>query len=473
MKSKSKLVNVTRQKDSLTHNGAITNSTSLNSVVDLFFLAGASRNMSEEDIRNIVQKAYVEDALLTVKCIFWAGNVRGGAGERRFLRIALKFLEDNYKDTLLVNLHLVPFFSRWDNLFHLESEEVLPLVYDALTQCEDRLCAKWMPRKKQYNNFADKFKKKYNLSPKEYRHLIVDLSKTVEQQMCNKDFKSIKYSEVPSVAMNKYRTAFYRNDESRFTQFIDAVNNGEEKINAGVLFPYQLYQAFNKGDNPDAIEAQWNALPNYLEGNPERILPICDVSGSMTGLPMDVSVSLGLYLSEKNESVFKDAFITFSGTPKMQYLQGSVVERMNQLRHAEWGMNTNIQATFDLVLARGLQEGLTQEDMPTMLLIISDMEFDSATRGGHWGEPSISKTNFGVIKEKYEASGYKMPKLVFWNVNGRIGNCPVSYDESGTALISGCSPSIMKAFLEGKNITPESVVLEVLNSEEYNEIKLA
>lgn len=463
MKSKSKLINSTRQKDARTFNNALTNSTSLNSVIDLFFLAGASRTMAEVDIIQIIQKAYVEDPLLTVKCIFWAGNIRGGAGERRFFRVALKFLEDNYKETLLLNLELIPHFNRWDSLFNLESKEVLSLVYEAITSKKDSLCAKWMPRKKQYNNFADKFRKKFELNHKQYRNLIVELSKTVEQQMCSKEFTKIKYSSVPSVAMNKYRTAFFRNDEARFQKFIDDVTEGKEEIKAGVLFPYQLYNALNNGDNAKAVEAQWNALPNYMEGNSERILPICDVSGSMCGLPMSVSVSLGIYLSERNESIFKDAFVTFSARPKMQYLKGTLSERMRQLETADWDMNTDLNAVFNLVLNRAVEDGLSQDDMPTMLLIISDMEFDECA----------NLTAYDNIKVRYEESGYIMPKVVFWNVNGRVGNVPVTYDQEGVALISGCSPSIMKSFLEGKNITPENVMLETLNNETYKDIKVA
>lgn len=462
MKSNSKLVNSTRQKDARTYNDGLTNSTSLNSVIDLFFLAGASRTMSEEDIVKMIQGAYVEDPLLTVKCIFWAGNIRGGAGERRFFRVALKFLEDNYKETLLLNLELIPHFNRWDSLFNLESEEVLSLVYDALKLKKDGLCAKWMPRKKQYNNFADKFRKRFELRHKQYRNLIVELSKTVEQQMCKKEFGKIKYSTVPSVAMNKYRTAFFRNDEMRFQKFIDDVTEGKEDIKAGVLFPYQLYDALKKGDNAKAVEAQWDALPNYMEENPERILPICDVSGSMWGFPMSVSVSLGIYLSERNESIFKDAFVTFSARPKMQYLKGTLSERMKQLEQADWDMNTDLNAVFNLVLKRAVDDKLSQNDMPTMLLIISDMEFDQCA----------NLTAYDNIKVQYEQAGFIMPKVVFWNVNGRTGNVPVTCDQKGVALISGCSPSIMKSFFEGKSITPKSIVLETLNNEVYQDIKI-
>jgi hypothetical protein len=207
------------------------------------------------------------------------------------------------------------------------------------------------------------------------------------------------------------------------------------------------------------VLAQWINLPDYVgEGS---FLPVCDVSGSMLGLPMEISVSLGVYLSERNKGLFKDAFITFSEDPKLQYLTGNVIERFNQLNRAEWGMSTNLQAVFDLVLNKAIENRLSQSDLPETILIISDMEFNSACR---------NRTNFEVIQDKFEAAGYKMPKLAFWNVNGREGNVPVSADTKDVALISGASPAIVKNVLAGKDFTPKGIMLETLLSERYEKI---
>lgn len=469
MKSSSTLVNVTRQKDSLTANGAVTNSTSLNNVLDLFFIAGASRQMPETDILKMLAKSWAEDQLLTLKVIFWAGDVREGQGERRFFRIALKWLEDKYEKTLQKNLKLVPEFNRWDSLFHLETEKVLDLVFKALKTDKDGLCAKWMPRKKQYNNFADRFRKFAELNPKQYRKLIVKLSKTVEQQMCEKDWDKIKYDQVPSIAFNKYRNAFRRNDETRFTKFITAVEKNEKfegreaKINAGVIFPYDIYNSYHsrKGD-AKSIDAQWSQLPNYLEGNKERMLPVCDVSGSMYGLPIAISVSLGVYLSERNEGIFKNAFISFSSNPVMEYVQGTVTERFDQLEKAHWDGGTNLSGVFEMILDRAKAEKVPEKEMPTSILIISDMEFNSCN----------NLTNYENIKEKYNIAGYKIPNIVFWNVNGSGSNVPVNSKQKGVALISGASPSVVKSVLSGKNITPVDIMLEVINAKRYNVVKV-
>jgi hypothetical protein len=226
------------------------------------------------------------------------------------------------------------------------------------------------------------------------------------------------------------------------------------------LFPYQLFQAFNKGERTDLIEAQWNNLPNYMTDTTKQILPVCDVSGSMSGLPMDISVSLGVYISERNKGIFKDAFITFSMKPQLQLLKGNVCQRFRQLNQAQWDMNTDLIAVFDLILSKAKQNNLTQEDMPTTLLIISDMEFDTATRNN-------KKTNFEKIKKEYNDSNYTMPEIIFWNCNGRAGNVPVQQHESGTALVSGASPSIVKSVLNG-DVSPIKTMLTTLDNERYS-----
>lgn len=326
------------------------------------------------------------------------------------------------------------------------------------------LLAKWLSRK----GFEfEKVRKFMKLNPKEYRKLIVGLSNTIEQKMCAKEWDAITYKSVPSCAMNKYRKAFYKNDENRFTEYISLVNDGKEEIKANVLFPHQLYQAYKKGENKNAVEAQWKNLIDYMANSEERIIPVCDVSGSMTmhgGLPMDVSVSLGLYISERNRSIFKDAFITFSRRPKMQYLKGSLYERIRQLETADWDQNTDLEAVYNLLLSKAVENNLTEEDMPTKILIISDMEFDSAT--------NRSDTAFSMIQRKYSEAGYNMPTIIFWNVNGRIGNVPANFKTKNVGLVSGFSPSILKSILQGSIDTPESLMLRTINSERYEAITI-
>jgi hypothetical protein len=263
--------------------------------------------------------------------------------------------------------------------------------------------------------------------------------------------------------MNKYRKAFARNDEDRYTRYIDSVLKGETTIKAGVLFPYQLYQAYKRRENKNSVEAQWNNLPNFMEGNTRRVLPLCDVSGSMVGLPMDVSVSLGIYISERNVGTFKDAFLTFSNRPRLQYLTGSFFNRCRQLETAHWEMNTNLEAAFDLILRTGVKYRVSIKHMPNTILIISDMQFDSCVK-----EPS--NTAMEMIKRQYAEHGYEVPSIVFWNVNARTGQSPVQFDEKGTALISGCSPSILTSVLDGSILDPRTNMLKTVMAERYEKI---
>lgn len=482
----SKLVQALQQPDALTHNGALTNETSGSETLDLFFLAGACRGISEEQIEAVIARSWNQNPTQTLKVIFWAGDIREAAGERKFFQTALGWLEKEHPQVLIQLLEYVPVFSRWDSLFNLGLsnaevqlnvisiiEKVIhnhptPILNEELIKTKS-LLAKWMPRKQQYNNFASRYRKATLIGHKSYRQQIVELSNTVEQKLCSKNFSTIDYETVPSVAMNKYRSTFTKHDAARYAQYIDDVSKGEKKINAGAIFPHDLFKAYeNAGRDAtqaykDSINVQWNNLPNYLAGQEDsiRILPVCDTSGSMTaaldGLPYAISISLGIYLSERNKSAFKDAFITFSQKPQLQYLEGTFTSKVKQFVREDVS-NTDFQAVFDLILRKAKREELKDEDLPTHIVVVSDMEFDQAK--------SSSLTNFEEIKLKFSESGYTLPNLVFWNCNGRSGNIPVTVRDNNVCLISGASPSIIRSVLTA-NISPEGIMTQTLNSSRY------
>lgn len=456
------LINATRGYNSVTANGAVTHSTSLDYCLDMFFLAGASRNMSERDIIIVFERAFGQDPNLASKILFWSRDARGGAGERRFFQVIMKHICAKYPDVADQLAVYIPEFGYWKDIFVIEkpNANTLDWLMRGLTEREDKLLAKWFPRKGPWFVAMHKFMK---VTPKELRKLLVSMTYVVETPMCAKQWSSIEFSHVPSIAMNRYRNAFFKHDGERMTKFIEDVKTGKTKINASVLFPHQLYQALMEGENESAIEAQWNALPDYMVDSTERILPVCDVSGSMSGLPMDVSVSLGLYISERNRSIFKDAFITFSEAPQMEYLQGTVAQRMTQLRNADWGMNTNLNAVFDLILTSAVRANLPESEMPTKLLIISDMEFDEASNG---------RTNLDMIREKYTQHGYTLPQIVFWNVNGRIGNSPAQVQDKGIGLVSGFSPAILKSILKGEIYSPRQLMMDTVMTDRYQRIRI-
>jgi hypothetical protein len=482
----SRFVEVMTEEDTYTENGAVTNSTSHDSCLDLFFLAGACRNETEQNIINKLVCAYEQDRVKCLKIIFWAGDIRQGAGERRFFKFALNWLNNNHREDLEKYLSYVPEFSRWNVLFDLANENETILNYICENIKTNGLLCKWLPRKIKvtdkhkkvndnkttitkktrilYNGLAKKIQKKLGISAKEYRKLLVANTKVVEQQMCKKRWNEIKYENVPSVAMNKYNKAWYRNDEERFKAYIESVNKGEKKINASAIFPHDIIKnAFSiqwGGNLNNAQITQWENLPNYLENSESNsIIPVCDVSGSMHGLPICISVALGLYISERNEGIFKNAFITFSEHPQMQVLKGNINERIKQLINQNWDMNTNFAKVFELILNKAIINKLSQDEIPRTILAISDMEFDEAT--------DDTDTNYKYIKKLYEQNGYKLPQIVFWNVNGRVGNVPVTMRDENVALISGASPSIIKSVLTN-NISPIKIMNNTVESERYS-----
>ncbi len=460
----------------LTENGMTTNSTSLNYCIDLFFKAGALRNADKNSITTTFSKAFVEDPDRALKILFWARDIRGGAGERRFFKVVFRHLVELEPNTVKT---LIPFFSeygRWDDLLILENtkleDDVLKLIKDALNN-KDSLCAKWMPRK---GSFANKLRKHMGFTTKQYRKMLVGLTNVVETPMCAKEYEKIDYSKVPSLAMSRYGRAFLKNDEDGFRKYIDALDDNDEsvKINTGAVYPYDVIKALRE-DNK-AAEAQWKSLPNYLEENTERILPLVDVSGSMDSICggnttcLDVSLSLGLYISERNEGPFKDHFLTFSANPELQHLSGTLRQRLQQLHSAEWGMNTNLEAAYDLILNQAVKHNVPEEEMPTQILILSDMEFDEAIETNSWGDsiPEWNPTAQQMIESKFKKAGYKLPNIIYWNIQSRGNNVPVKFDKTGTALISGFSPAILTSILSGTEISPISIMDKVILSERYS-----
>ncbi len=456
-------------KNARTENGAITNSTSLNKCLDFFSIAGNPK----ENIESF-EAAFGEDPQLAMRILFWSRDCRGGAGARKNFVTVMKKLQLERPAVFSKVFKFIPEFGYWKDIYHLEpTQEVIKFIADTLVNERDHsLCAKYCPRKGVWFYHLRKILK---MSPSEFRHFIVSKTQVVENFMCVNKWDSIKYEEVPSVAGLRYKNTFIKHDNERYNQYIQNVLNNKTKINSSVLYPSDIYHNYmcqpKSAISTDAIKAMWNNLPNFMEGCKDCILPVCDVSGSMVGTPMEVSVALGCYISERNEGPFKDAFITFSSRPELQILSGDIISRFGQLRNANWGMDTNLQAVFDLILGRAQETHIAQELMPTKILIISDMEFDSACGyDGLWTTPEL--TNFEAIKAKYAAAGYEMPGIIFWNVNGNAGNVPVTMRDQNVGLVSGYSPSILKSILQAKVLSPIELMLNTVNAERYSVISL-
>ena len=313
--------------------------------------------------------------------------------------------------------------------------------------------------------------------------MLTDLRKkinVVEQLISAGKWSEVNYQAVPSQANIKYNRAFFKHDTERRTKFLAALKKGEVKINASVLFPYEIVSKVGKlgreasPSDRTLYQGLWDALPNYIGDKQENAIAVVDVSGSMNGLPMDVAISIGMYLAEHNTCApYHNKFITFSSTPEIVEITGSdICERVANMKRAQWDMNTNIHAVFRLILKVAQANNLSQEEIPHKLYIISDMEFDAATTPGGWGNgvSSVDEKLFQTIAREFQNVGYTMPHLVFWNVDARNAQFPMSMDERGFQMVSGCSPSIFASTMSGQSITAYDLMVEVLNSERYQQV---
>lgn len=497
----------TKPEDNIgtTANGAVSHASSLNFLVDLFAVIGSVRGKDFSEFETLFEQAYSMNRKLTLQLVLWLRDVRGGAGEREMTRQILRHLEKHHSKDLEEIIPVLAEYGRWDDLLIFQYEDVKQLAYrtiEANLLAGNSLCAKWMPRVYKFkkskdgtvnkesesnqnrivnNKIAHELMATMNLTERNYRKLLASLSSTVEQNMCAQDWSKIQYPHVPSVAMNRYRNAFMRNDEERFTQFGEAVANGEAKVNAAALFPYDITNKFQYGSTDPVLNGQWTALPDYLNGS--KILPMCDTSGSMdcpagtTKMTcMDVAISLSLYIADKQEGAFKDLFLNFSTDTQLFELQGSdISEKYYNLCKYKgsqyWGGSTDIGKAFDTVLNLAVTQNVPQEDMPEYLVVFSDMEFNETDwRGVERNSGNWSVTAHQYAKKKFEAAGYELPNVIFWNLNARVGNNPVTIDETGTAMVSGFSPAVLKAILSGEQVDPVSIMLAAIDNQRYQVI---
>ena len=490
------------QERIFTENGGATFDTSASSAVDLFFRIGAMRGQDKNRLYQNFAKAFGENSYVATRILLWARDVRGGAGERQIFRDLLNWLETNQPEVLKLILPKVPELGRWDDLLVFQTKEFKVLAYEMFEtalRAKDGLAAKWAPRENSKNHDrAKELRRHLGLTPRQYRQVLSKLSNTVEQLMCAKDWDAINYQHVPSLAQARYSKAFLKHDEARYRSFGEKakvyaetkakVESGEldasalEKIekvtiNAGAVFPYDVlkdlfqnsYYSAAPSVNPDVIRAQWATLPNYM--GKKNILPIVDVSGSMycpagghgsnSGTTcMAVAVSLGLYMATKNRGDFNNMFMTFSSSPELVTLKGNdIVNQVQQMSKAEWGMSTDLSLAFQKVLSFATQNRISQEDMPEYIIVLSDMEFNAAARG---------QTAMQDYASRFEAAGYRAPKVVWWNIQSRQDQTPVKFNQQGAALVSGFSPSIVKNIMSGESIDPYRMMLNVIMDPRYD-----
>ena len=477
-----------------TENGALTNRSTNSYCLDLFATIGALRNAEDNEIISRFIKAYTEDRNMAMKILFFARDIRGGLGERRVFRSILKWLSLHEADSVRKNIANVPEYGRFDDLLSLLNgpceKEMLSFIKEQLdkdlaalkTGESVSLLAKWLPSVNTSNKYsvksAKKLAKAMGFSDAEYRKVLVSLRaeiKLMENYLREKDY-SFSYEKQPSKALYKYRQAFFRNDQDRYCAFLERAESNPSVMNTGTLTPYDVIRPIMHRAEAEieiseeerrSMDITWKALPDYTGA--ENALAVVDGSGSMycnwgSGyMPAAVAQSLGIYFAEHNKGCFHNHFITFSENPSLVEVKGrDIVEKLRYCMSFDECANTDLQRTFDLILKTAIQNRAKQEDIPEKLYIISDMEFDYCANHGEM-------SNFEYAKKEFAKYGYRLPQIIFWNVESRNRQQPVTKNEQGVALVSGTSPQIFSMLSKGI-LDPYSFMLETLSSERYERI---
>lgn len=491
---------------SITENGAVGYRTTGKELLDLNFAVASLRKMTDAEVAKRFKKAFCENQVLAMKWLFYARDARQGLGERRLFRVVLADLVKSNPEMVIPVINLIPEYGRYDDLWCLlDDNDAANVIYTMIDQqlMKDMdnmnnnkpisLLAKWLPScnasSKQTKEYAKRIYKALGLTEREYRKVLSKFRKyldVVEVKMSGKNWSEIKYEAVPSRANLVYNNAFLRNDEARRREYLGRLEKGETKINASTLFPHDIVHKYMSGGmwsrslkaKDATIEALWKALPDTVKGCGNTIV-VADGSGSMTTTvdnnsrvtALEVANALAIYFAEHSSGDFKDKYITFSHRPQLVDFSNckNLHDKLQTaLAHNEVA-DTNIEKVFDLILTTAINGNMHQEDLPKNVLIISDMEFNSCARSNS-GRPD--QTLFNAIAQKYARAGYKMPRLVFWNVNSRTGTIPVKENELGVALVNGFSVNVAKMVMSGKT-DPFECLLETLNSERYAPVEEA
>lgn len=483
----------TNTNTKLTENGAVAYSTTGKALIDLFAQIGALRPRTEQEIASKYAAAFAVDPLLATKMLFYAGNVRGGLGERRTFRVCLEWLAKNHADIVIKNVGLIPHFNRWDSLFVLvgtpAEQEMWKVISDQLNSdmaavaSKSRkpqpisLLAKWMPTETassaKTRALARKCMTNLGLTPRSYRKVLSALRKhlkVVETSMSAQEWEAIQYAQVPSYAMKNYRKAFAKHDPDGFSAYKASLVKGETKVNASTLYPYDLVAQYTKArgywgmrsGNPDTIvEAQWKALPNYVAGE-NNILIMADVSGSMSGRPMDTSIGLATYFAQHNKGDYHNLYMTFTDRPHFIELRegATLAECIAQVMSTDVGYNTDLEAAFNYILQHAINHRVSDKDLPKALVVVSDMEIDRYVR--------THRMDFvNEMRAKFARYGYTLPKLIMWNVEAR--NDTFLTKQEDVLMVSGQSASTFRELcgnLDGK--TAWDLMLETLGNKMYD-----
>ena len=485
-----------------TENGAIKRTTSGRDLYDMFALGAAYRSRSEADCILLFKNAYEEDATYAMKCLFYIGDVREGQGERRFFRACYRWLIGYDTNVARRNLQHIPEFKRWDDLIYIcygtalwpEAVSIVRTQLAADLESMMRgpkeavsLLGKWMPSEnassKKTKAVAIALCNSLGWTRKQYRTILSRLrerSKVLERLMSAGKWDEIEFDAIPSKAGIKYKNAFAKHDleraksEKNVQTYAEFAKDKTTKVNAGTLYPYEVVDKAIKVmekswynnvalDDTDRLMVNKYSenLTDYFKDASLDALAVVDTSASI-----NVAISLGMYCAERAKGPYAGHYVSFSHAPKLVKVEGvDFCDKVKRIYDANLCENTNIEATFDMLLDVAMRNGCTQDDLPKHIIIISDMEFDNAQ--GYYGATNRCSTLMENIEKKWNNYGYKMPELIFWNVNARSDNFAMEV-HNGVSFVSGCSPVIFKQVMTGK--TAFDLMYEVLNSERYSVI---
>lgn len=498
-----------------TENGALAYQSSGKALLDFNFGITALRGADYPTIGEEFSKVFYENPKTAMLYWFYVMDIREGLGERNIARGIMQWLTEHHPELVEKVIECIPEYNRWDTLIMLADpyfnsdiklqEKAIKIIEQQLVKDLKNvgnnsisLLAKWMPSENASSTetirMANTLMTALHLKAKTYRKALSLLRaklRIVERDMSANNWSDINYENVPSKANLNYADAFMRHDEERRLEYLKSVKKGESKINSKVLAPYEICHkyggsyGYGVGAYDEALELMWKGLPQYQLND---ILVVRDGSGSMTDRIngniscLDVATSLAIYAAEHNSKVWKDKFITFSSKPQFVNMShcSSLREKMMLCSRYDECSNTDIYKTMKLILNTAISNGYRQKDMPKSILIISDMQFD-ACEAPYWtrhdtlghGSFNYDKTLFEIIQNEYKKAGYKLPKIVFWNVAATLNKTiPVQENELGMSLVSGFSANIFKMVLS-EELDPYKQLLNILYSKRYEKISLS
>ena len=483
-----------------TENGAITHKSTRSALLDMFALCGAYRNRSDEDCILAFKNALEENEVYAMKCLFYLRDVRGGQGERRFFKVCLNWLTEYEPDAVLRNLELIPEYGRWDDLYCLDGTCVEAEMYEFIKkqltldfECKTpSLLAKWLKSEnassKETKYLGNKTRIAMGMSHKQYRKTLSMLRERInvlERLMSAGRWDEIEFDKIPSRAGLIYKNAFARRDmiKAKYEAF---AKDTSKKVNAEVLNPVDIvekiygksyYKNYDYSDTDIAMfQKYWDNLKDYYNGRQENGLAIVDTSGSMWGRPLCAAVGMGAYIAERGHGPFANHFITFSNNPELVKFEGvNIVDKFQRARNADWGMSTNLQGVFDMMLNTALRHYTAPEDMPDTLYIFSDMEFNGCINingysGNRYYRSRVDEHGINTlleqIAEHWSRHGYEMPRVIFWNLDARYQNIPAI--GPGFSYVSGFNMNMVECILSGKD--GYDLMMEKLNTERYEPI---